>query len=611
MAPSLHAAEIRFALIGDVGDANVWALFDSQGYSYNNYAVRSAYWPRLYQLSIPGGQFEAQAAAGMPSAMQPESDLFAATVPLRSDLKWTDGAPFTADDVVFTVSTAAAFELGFDWRAYYDPDSIDHVEALDAHTVKFFFKQAPGVAQWQYGALQGPIVQKAYWSPKIAEAMSLLPTAADRSQVKTLNTKVADLQKRIEALIAEGVHATGDQARELQLELKRRQSDLDEAMNDLAKAQAVVDSAVQAGRRALYAVDAGNEPALGMWIPGARQNGAWINQANPAHPFGTPHIDRLAYLFYPDQAAAVTALDKGDVNALLGPGGLSPDLAQHLAAQDTLMRNANASSHFIVINPSRSILSDPVLRRALYCAIDRNALAGGLVAMPLASFVPSTGGPWWSPTGVVSCGDGYDPLAAFDPSKAVAILRAAGYTWASSPAGEQAGVGLRAPDGQAFPAIGLLAPSEQEDPQSNKAALFVQQSVRYLGIPLSVQIVDTAEIRFALFKGGGYDMAIAGWHLSTYPGYLCDWFGPGNPFGYQDDATGPACQALASTSDLVTAETQAARMQGLLAQNPPFIPLYSGLTYDVYRGIRYPFDSMPGGLSAVYGAPGLAIPAPP
>ena len=24
----------------------------------------------------------------------------------------------------------------------------------------------------------------------------------------------------------------------------------------------------------------------------------------------------------------------------------------------------------------------------------------------------------------------------------------------------------------------------------------------------------------------------------------------------------------------------------------PFIPLYSGVTYDVYRGIRYPFDSV-------------------
>ena len=162
-------AEIRFALIGDVTEANVWALFDTSGYSYNNYAVRSGYWPRLYRLSIPGGQFEAAAASGMPSSFQAEGDFFTATVPLRSDLNWIDGLPLTAEDVAFTVNTALAFQLGFDWHDYYNPDWLDHAEALDAHTVKFFFKKMPNVGVWQYGALQGPVVQKAYWSPKIAE----------------------------------------------------------------------------------------------------------------------------------------------------------------------------------------------------------------------------------------------------------------------------------------------------------------------------------------------------------------------------------------------------------------------------------------------------------
>src|SRR5512143_2856680 len=36
-----HADEIRFALIGKVNDGNVWATFDSKGYSYNDYAIRS------------------------------------------------------------------------------------------------------------------------------------------------------------------------------------------------------------------------------------------------------------------------------------------------------------------------------------------------------------------------------------------------------------------------------------------------------------------------------------------------------------------------------------------------------------------------------------------
>jgi len=70
------------------------------------------------------------------------------------------------------------------------------------------------------------------------------------------------------------------------------------------------------------------------------------------------------------------------------------------------------------------------------------------------------------------------------------------------------------------------------------------------------------------------------------------------------------CEALNSTSDLSTAQKQAFEIQAVLAQDLPFIPLYSGLTYDAYRNIRYPFDNMLGGLSGIYGAPSSAIPAP-
>ena len=139
--PIPHAFGIRFALVGNVTPVNVWTLFDANGYSYNNYALMSSYWPRLYQLSIPDRAFEAMAAGGMPSPVQPEAGFYTAAVPLRSDLKWTDGEPFTADDVAFTVNTVLSFQLGFDWHDFYNPDFIDHAEAVDSHTVKFYFKK--------------------------------------------------------------------------------------------------------------------------------------------------------------------------------------------------------------------------------------------------------------------------------------------------------------------------------------------------------------------------------------------------------------------------------------------------------------------------------------
>ena len=110
-----HAPEIRFALIGGPEDVNVWALFDKAGASYANYSLRSEYWPRLYHIAPQDSSFQPLAAQGMPSEATQDGKLYFAVVKLRTDLKWTDGSSFTAEDVAFTVNTALAFELGYDW----------------------------------------------------------------------------------------------------------------------------------------------------------------------------------------------------------------------------------------------------------------------------------------------------------------------------------------------------------------------------------------------------------------------------------------------------------------------------------------------------------------
>ncbi len=473
--PPAQAAEIRFALIGDVTDANAWALFDSKGYTYNDYAIRSGYWPKLYGLSIPGGRFEPRAASALPSPVQAEGALFTASVALRSDLIWTDGTPFTADDVAFTVNTALSFQLGFDWHSYYDPDWLDHAEALDAHTVKFYFKQAPNAGVWQYGALQGPVVQKKYWSPKIADASALLPPADSQSQMAVLQDRVDQLQKQVQVIIADGLTATGNEAHQLQGTLLRKQGDLDQARNNLSKAETSVDASLDAARQALYALDAANEPTLGEWMPAASLNGTRINSANPSHPFGMPDFARATYASFADQASALVALERGEVDGILALNGLQADLVSQPAPGENIVLNRSSSAHFIVINPSRPGLADPILRRALFCAIDRSSFTPTLGMLPLASFTPPGDDVWADPNAVI-CGEGYDPLTSFDPSKAAAILKSAGYTWKTEPSSRQAGAGLTQPDGTKVPTMSLLGPSEEFDPQAEQAGKVVEAS---------------------------------------------------------------------------------------------------------------------------------------
>lgn len=62
------------------------------------------------------------------------------TFKLRKDVKWHDGKPLVADDVVFTFKAIQDPKIGSRWRTSIA--ALDKVEAVDANTVKFTFKTA-------------------------------------------------------------------------------------------------------------------------------------------------------------------------------------------------------------------------------------------------------------------------------------------------------------------------------------------------------------------------------------------------------------------------------------------------------------------------------------
>ena len=83
-----------------------------------------------------------------------------------------------------------------------------------------------------------------------------------------------------------------------------------------------------------------------------------------------------------------------------------------------------------------------------------------------------------------------------------------------------------------------------------------------------------------------------------------------SPFAYNEDKLKSACEIFNSTADLETARQASFNIQSILIDDLPFIPLDQNIYFDGFRNIKYPFDSVLGGLSGVYGAPSLAIPAP-
>ncbi|MBI5840567.1 MAG: ABC transporter substrate-binding protein [Chloroflexi bacterium] len=597
-----HAPEIRFALVGEPTDVNVWAMFDEQGASYANYALRNEYWPRLYTLAPPDLVFTPRAASGEPAPVIQEDDFFTSTVTLRSDLKWTDGSPFTAEDVAFAVNAALQFELGFDWKAHYSPDYLARAEAVDAATVKFYFNQRPNVGIWQYGALQGPILQKAYWEPKVTDSAALLPDDALRASIADASARIAHFQPIVDSLTAEyySLQSQGKYSRELETDIKRNQGDLDNANNDLAKFLAEYADKVTTAHQSLYALDDQDEPTLGVWMPAGKEGDKWVNEANPDFPFEKPNFDRIAYSVFEDENAAFAAFHNGEADVILSMKGVSNDLVD-------VKPNPTSSLRFLVFNPAHPELADPALRRAAACMMDQTELTYQFLEQKAAQLwgVVSSD-PWQNREAIFGC-SGMDRTLRVQ--NAVENLKQAGYEWEQEPTSTQAGRGLLLPGGVPFPSIALLVPPEDVDPLRASAALYVEAQFQYLGIPITKQTVSTGDIRYAVYSNGDYDMVILGWRLGLYPGYLCEWFGAQGQFDYNESRIRSECEALGVESDLEAARLHVHEIQSILAEDLPFIPLYAGLTYDAYRDVRYPFENVPGGLSGLYGAPSLAIPS--
>jgi peptide/nickel transport system substrate-binding protein len=614
-APISHADEVRFAVLGKFTDVNVWALFDEKGASYANYAIRNEVWPRLFTLSVPEREFTALAAKDMPSSITQNGEYYTATVNLRDDLKWTDASAFTADDIVFTVQTALAFELSFDWKTFYNPAWLDHAEALDAHTVKFHFKQKPNVAIWQYGILQAPLVQKAYWGSKVSESAALLPDKELRVQIADAQSKLVLLQKAIAEIhtLMPTLKENGPDYRKAEADLKRNQGDLDAANNSMAHLQNDYAYRVNEAQTALFSLDHGAEPTLGVWMVGETQANTVTNIVNPAFPFGVPHFDRAVYKFFGTESEAVTAFQNGEADSILSPDGISSETADSLAneASVKIIPNQRSSARFLVFNHARFIFSEPAFRSALDCVIDRKVLTEKHLqgeAMPMDTFVLPGTGLWYNADAKSQCSNMNDITRI---QTAVSLLKAAGFTWRKEPTANEAGQGLLTPQGKAYPDVTLLAPSAGFDAQRADAADYIEGQARALGIPLTKKLVNSDAILYAVYSSGDYDMALLGWRLSEYPSYLCAWFQPwdANPFHYNEDKLKSACDAFESATEIEAARVALFDVQSLFEKDLPMIPLYTTVTYDVYRNLSYSFTPL-GGLTNLYGAPSLAIPKP-
>jgi peptide/nickel transport system substrate-binding protein len=614
-----RASVLRIAILRDTTTTNVWALFDKAGADYWSVATQAGYWPSLYRLAPPLLNFQPAVAKGRPAPIVCDTANCTTTVALQPGLTWTDGSAFSAADVVFTINTALQFRLGLNWQGAYNPDVLDHAEALDELTVKFYFKSMPTVADWQYGALLGPIVNRAHWQPRIADVTNLLPDESLLATIKELEAERSWMQAELGNVkvsltsIAPGSTAYINTTRQA----NRLKEDLTGVYNKLEKKRAEYETKLTDARAALFTFTNVNEPTLGPWKFANRTTGSFENQANLGTPFGDPWFGSVRYVAYSDESAAVDALLNDEVDIFLTPDGLSSAAVSRLEnnSEILLWRNTTHSARFLAFNYANPDLADPVLHQAVACMLDPQALIENLGddAAPLPGFVVDDF--WRQGEADLPCaGETGDARL----TEAIRLMKVAGYLWDVEPASGVNGSGLKGPGGNVLPDHTLL--TLEQDLTRERAARYITRQAEILGLSINVRIVGLDELLYAVYNSGDYDMALLGWRLSAYPSYLCEWFMPldQNPFAYNgsksalggDERLESACEAWSQVSDLDMARAYAFEVQSALMADLPLIPLYTSVRVDAYRNIRYPFAKVVDGLGFLYGAPELVIPIP-
>ena len=585
----------QLGIFEDLTTTNYWSYLGPDTTIWNSYVLGGGK-PALYGLSVQRFDWIPSAAADFPTELAEETvgdtTFWVTEVDLKQGIMWSDGNEVTADDWVFTAHTVRDLQLTGNWSSIVDNDFFDHAEAVGPHKLKIYFKKKPGLSRWQFGLAYLPMISSAYWGPIVEQAKQ--------------QTDIVEQQKTLYGHVPE------------------------------------------------------NEPSAGGFVFGKWEKGAFAEKAkNPGHYFsdvttthyanGTyaeskpgeydfaaygdatgdksleymtgPFVDSSIYSIHGNQETAVLALKKGDIDFMLNPLGLQRGLQEQLVGEPGLTNLENPSNGFryLGFNFRKAPMDNKAFRHAVATLIDKEFLSRTVlqgVALPMYTTVPEGNGFWYNPD-VPLIGKG---LSRSDRNaEVVRILKEAGFTWEQEPVVsangtvEEEGKGLRLPNGDPMPELEILSPSPGYDPLRSTFAIWIERWLNDIGVPAKARLTDFNVIVEKIKDPEGFDIWILGWRLSTFPDYLEAFFhsshaeGDGlNRGGYSNPEFDKLADALLVETDLNAARDQVFKMQEFLADDLPYVVLFTTPILETYRSDRleFPYTSTLSGLQGASGLPG-------
>ena len=594
---------------------NYWNYVGGPGGSVWTGYVLSGYASSLYGYSDQRFDWVPVIAADFPTDLKKETidgaEFWTTEVPLKKGIQWSDGEELTAEDFVFTVNTVLDMELGSGWAEAVDSAFVERVEALDSHRLKVFFKatddegkpQTPGLSVWQFGLSFMPILPEHYWASVVEAAKKAGDTA---QRIEALFAHVPEGEPTVNGFTFRKWEPGAFFENEAVPSFFQKGAVITQYANG-----AVMEANERLGYTSTYFGEAGGDKVLKYEVG--------------------PHVDSEIFSIYGNQDAAVLALTKGDVDYLFNPLGLEKGFQDRIRSADDLqiVSNADNGVFYLGFNVRKAPMSIREFRQVVAILIDKEFVAQTILqdaAIPMYAMVPEGNAAWHNPD-VAKFGQGMTRGERI--KQAVALLKSAGFTYEQEPeVGKDGsfvskpGKGLKLPDGTDVPALELLAPSAGYDPLRATFAIWVERWLNDIGIPVRANLAGFNVIVAKLFSdtvAEDLDMWILGWGLDIFPDHLESFFhsrnapenqeGGNNWGGYANPEFDDLAFGLLSETTIEGARDKALRLQEFLADDLPYVPLFTIPKLDAYRPsrVQFPYTSVLGGLEGQGGMQQIAL----
>lgn len=294
---------------------------------------------------------------------------------------------------------------------------------------------------------------------------------------------------------------------------------------------------------------------LVSWSPGAplimkRNNNYWGPK---------PHLSRLIFLSYPSDAARTSALESGQVDAILEP---SPSSLPSLKKSYAIISEPLDEVAYVSLDVNKAPFNNVLVRRAFSYAINRKVLAAKImagIATPVHGFFPQH---------LFSADNSLGSHFTYNPAKAKHLLAEAGY-----------------PHGLSF--NWLVPVSGVASPDPVVWATYVQANLAAVGLHAHIQEL-TADAEFGIIAKGlqntQFQAATLGWVVLTGDpdSFVSEGFAssadPPNGFNVSEFNNARLnADVIAGRGSAVSAIRVAAYtdLQKILAAEVPWVPVFT------------------------------------